>query len=55
MFADLAADVFDGTQEIIDILEKCLAAGPPSAQVFDMNVARRDVSSGPSLPGEGEF
>ncbi|HJE10297.1 MAG TPA: tubulin-like doman-containing protein [Corynebacterium glutamicum] len=55
VFADLAADVFDGTQEIIDILEKCLAAGPPSAQVFDMNVARRDVSSGPSLPGEGEF
>lgn len=55
VFADLSADVFDGTRELIEILEKCLAAGPPAQQVFDMNIARRETSSGPSLPGEGEF
>ena len=55
VFADLSADVFDGTRELIEILERCLAAGPPAQQVFDMNIARRETFSGPSLPGEGEF
>lgn len=57
VFSDLAPDVVDATQEILEILERCLQEGPPQANTgaipdFDPRGAQ---SGSVEMPGAGEF
>ena len=55
MFHDIAVDVVDATNELIDILEECLKMGPPVDKQTTFSTAVRNTNSGPELPGQGEF